>query len=102
MTVNHNNERRTREEIITEIVDQKFKDHEIRDLSEVRPEVIEFLKDLRPEEIAEFKDAIVLSRKVKAISSFFKWLVITGFGIIIALSAFGEGIIKIKNILFGK
>ena len=56
----------------------------------------DFLAYLREEEIDELHEAIKFMQSVKTVSHFFKWFIITGVAIFLAMVSLGEGLIKVK------
>ena len=62
---------------------------------DLSPRVRDFLANLTDEKIDELETSIEVSRKVKTVSSFFKWLIIGVTAFVVATAALGEAVSKI-------
>lgn len=59
------------------------------------PAVRSFLADLTEEKVLELEASIEFSRRVKTVSSFFKWLIIGVTAFVVATAALGDAAQKI-------
>lgn len=57
----------------------------------------EFLTKLRPEEIKELEEILILFRSMETVSKFMKWVLITIVAIFITIVSLGEGLLKMMK-----
>lgn len=59
-------------------------------LLDLRPCVIEFLADMREEDVEQLKEAMRFHRSAKTVSKFARWLILAIIGVFMTASQLGE------------
>lgn len=70
---------------------------EIRHVYRFNPEVVEFINNLRKQDIDDWRHTIEYAKKVEQGRQIMKWIFYTVTAMVVGIATFGESIIKLKG-----